>query len=809
MASTIQKIPNTISSRLSGLRRQLTTWIVVNGLGRWLVIILAVLAIDFLIDRAFRMDFAQRCVMLALMVVIAIVFLFLRLIKPLAKRPADDALLLAVEGQNPDAKESMISSYQLARERQRGEQASAGVSEQLTDETILRGARVAEDVDFSSALDKSKHAGSWALFIAGLVLTGLLAWGVVATPFMQTWFNRNILLGDDLWPQSTYLEIVGARGGRIALPVGVSHRQLIRVTTESSFQNVQVNLEIESSNSTASHRMTPNGKLDGREHEFSFYPSAARMRAIGGDDRTGWVEIDLVTPPMIDELQITALMPEYTGLDPEPLVGTGRHSVLTGSRLSVEVTANKPLESCELNLGEQRFALQAVEGDNDGDAGGGQESGLKYRVVLPQTADDGKVNEPDGLQLAGGEYEFRLVDASGLANMRPTRFAISIKDDLPPKVRAEKSGVSNKVVADAVVPVKFAAMDEYGLTRIYYDCSWTNTEYDPVNADAVGENDDREDGANPGGANPQQGGNTITRQIAVPDFKYKPGDNIRAVDKRQRFELSQLELEPGMVLRFAVAAEDNCPNQPGSARADEFILQIVTPEELRADLLRREIKQRQAFEQAYNAQLALTSELAGAVAMSAAGIEGAGVEEERDDDSIDARTLEARRETRLISIAREQKQIGTRIANIAGRFEEFLEEVRNNGLDQEANDENEGAGENEIEKRYTGEIIGPISEIDKQFVSRAGRHLENCRRNSANPDELETAAAAARAVQEEILVRMKAILDSMMDSENYQEAINRALEVKAMEQRMIDAINRLNDPDDVLDPDDEDDLFDK
>jgi len=41
-------------------------WILVRGLGQWLLITIAVLLLDMGLDRFFKMDFAQRTVMLSL-----------------------------------------------------------------------------------------------------------------------------------------------------------------------------------------------------------------------------------------------------------------------------------------------------------------------------------------------------------------------------------------------------------------------------------------------------------------------------------------------------------------------------------------------------------------------------------------------------------------------------------------------------------------------------------------------------------------------------------------------------------------------
>jgi len=66
-------LPNEIAAKLRSLRSQLTRWILVSGLSRWVFAVLLVLAADMVVDRLFKMDFAQRLIMLFVMGLMIIV----------------------------------------------------------------------------------------------------------------------------------------------------------------------------------------------------------------------------------------------------------------------------------------------------------------------------------------------------------------------------------------------------------------------------------------------------------------------------------------------------------------------------------------------------------------------------------------------------------------------------------------------------------------------------------------------------------------------------------------------------------------
>ena len=146
--------------------------------------------------------------------------------------------------------------------------------------------------------------------------------------------------------------------------------------------------------------------------------------------------------------------------------------------------------------------------------------------------------------------------------------------------------------------------------------------------------------------------------------------------------------------------EDSKPDTPNQAASKELLLRVVSDEELRSDLLRREIEQRKSFEQIYQAQLEL---------MSAVQVVGASEMAEGMAPDKFHRALESK----LIELIRDQKGVGTSVDRIANRFEEFLVEVKNNRLDEA---ENALAPDQRIETRFDEKIIRPIRSMDQNMI---------------------------------------------------------------------------------------------
>ena len=735
-----QNVPKVVLKKLLRMRSKLTRWILVHGVGRWLMVVLAILAVDMLLDRMFKMDFAQRMVMLVVMAVATAVFFGWRVIKPLLSRPNDDALIYEIESKNPELNQSLISGVQLAREK---DFEAMGLSPSLTEATIQRGMTAAESIDFENSLDLSRHFQNWMLLLCGLVLFGLIGWGVIQTEFLRTWYNRNILLLDDQWPQATYLEIVGATDGKLILPRGNDHRQIVNVTEDSTDKNVVVSLEVDNPGGRTIHQMKPTGKLQGLEHVFMFHnvSSTFRFRASGGDAVTGWVDVELVEPPSIIELKLAALLPNYTGIDSLELSGVGPHSVLAGSRLQVEIKTNKAVSAAKLKVGEEVYSLNKLGDDT------------RLGLTIPVER-----------ELIGGEYQFELADTTGLPSSRASKFKLTIKPDDTPKVRASLLGISGLVSSRAILPTSYQAADQYGLVQLFFDSSWKSGV----------------DEAQPG-----------KREFVFLEPGLTDGVPTTQVKDYATLDLLPLKLQPGTSFRFSVAAKDNHPGVPKIGRSQEFLLRVVSDDELRADLLRREIEQRKAFDQAYQSQLVLASELE-AIALR------------RIEDGTAKDDFDSQRESILIQLVQRQKGVGTAIDQVASRFEEFLVEVKNNRLDEA---ENEIAPDQRIETRFDERIIKPIRRLDQELVSLATRHVDNCRRAVRNEEELAIVVDQTMAVHQQILEEMKRILSAMNDSESFQEIINDILEVKQDAARIKSDIEDRLKPKDLFE--DDDDIFEK
>ena len=750
VTSNNSSAPSVIAKQLARLRGQLTRWLTIHGASRWLAIMLAIVVADIFIDRVFQMDVAQRTIILTAMICAAIWFLFAKVLRPLMFNTSDDALVAKVEQRVGGDSQQILSTLQLAREF---DLTKTGTSKALVDATIADGIEKAKSLDFSQALDHQQHRKDVGLLTGGAVLAVLLAIGVLVTAFLGTWFSRNVLLSSRQWPQPTYLEIAGAAGGSMVLPLGAKHKQIVTITEDSAVTDVNVSLEVEGvSGNRTIYPMASTGKLDGRERVFEInVTNEFRFRASTSNGmQTEWVDVTYVEPPTVVDLQIVAKSPAYTGLEPSILSGGGPYTVLEGSQISVSATYNKPLKSAALLAAGQTIPI-----------GLSVDESAPLAFSVPADPADGEVAQP----LVGGEYELKLVDENGLANIRRSRFSVTIKEDMPPKMRADLLGISGLVTTRAILPMSFQAADDYGLNQTWFHCRWREPE-------------DLED---------------APEKTKMVYFDALPAERpVTEFKDAAVLNLEPLTLPQGTTLRVTMNVDDTKPTTPNQAASKEFLLRVVSDEELRSDLLRREIEQRKSFEQIYQAQLELMS-----------AVQVVGASEMTEGMALDKfhRALE----TKLIELIRDQKGVGTSVDRIANRFEEFLVEVKNNRLDEA---ENALAPDQRIETRFDDKIIRPIRSMDQNMISVANRNMDNCRRLSNDAMALDRAVEQTVTIQQEILQEMQLILGAMNTSESFQAIINEMLNIKASTKSISSGIKQLKSKQTIETEEDAEGIFD-
>jgi len=736
-----------------------------------------------------------------------------------------------VEAHNKQLGQSLISAVQFSR---MGDFEQMGVSRSMVAATIEHGASASEPINFGEVVNDS---ALWRNLLLGAAAVGALglAWGLMPGT-MSTWLNRNVLLGNEQWPQKTYLIVTNAVDGRVVLPRGDDWT--LNVTVQDGSEVPEEGVEVE-------YRPKEGGGLFGRwstadqmasQGERGFTMTFTNVlepfefRVLGGDDVTDWYDVTLVPRPTVDQLRLVLTPPEYISGEGEELpVGKGPFYAYQGSSLAVSGVSNKPLSGGVLTIGDTNIELHC-----DGDA---------FSAAV------------DHRQLQSGTYEISLLDTSQpepLASKRTTRFSLKLRTDRPPVVRAKMVGVTTMVVPQAKVPLQIKLSDEFAVVSASLVYQWKMEETllpqapqpegetpaegeNPAKKDAAPPEDKaqpKEDGAKSkapaeGGADAGDSDESLgttgddgndaddkpaeaktdkqavddqPTKTAPPAAKEKAGEKaekkagndqppattpaedvpdvtgtLPLTDIQDRYgskeiefvlplELADLDLKIGARMKFHVEARDNDNvSGPNVGKSEILYLRVVSEDELRVDLARREKEQRQEFERLIKDQEDMLTDTR-ATLTDVRGME----------------TITDPQRRTLIEVQRRQFLTADRCRRIANQLQQLVDEVQNNRLEPK---------DGPFDRRLRLRVIEPLRQLAQAEeetdagpfpdgpILTASKTLDVARRAAGQAKLRDESLDEAIAVQERIVSTMKRILAQMVTVGGYQEAVNKLYEI--------------------------------
>ena len=160
--------------------------------------------------------------------------------------------------------------------------------------------------------------------------------------------------------------------------------------------------------------------------------------------------------------------------------------------------------------------------------------------------------------------QFTLLDADGIKSREPIRLTLAAVEDRRPEFAVQLKGIGSAITPQASVPVTGRVTDDYGIARVWF-------EYE-VDKDRPGQ-----------------------RAIASPSGK---PTEVTDLPIEQALDVRDLGLKAGQKFQLCLEAQDRCDltPQPNIGTSDRWLLDVVTPDQLRTMLQARELVLRQRFE---------------------------------------------------------------------------------------------------------------------------------------------------------------------------------------------------------------------
>jgi len=256
--------------------------------------------------------------------------------------------------------------------------------------------------------------------------------------------------------------------------------------------------------------------FESAQHAFEY-----QIRA--GDATTPTFVVDVIPPPVVQQLRLTYQYPAYSGLSPRVESETGDIRALSGTTVEFDIRASKPLSEAGIIF----------------DTGHSHSRRLAARVE-DHTASAALTLRPPEQEAVS--YRIDLVDGRGIRNRDPIRYAIQVLSDALPQVVITDPGRDTDLSESGEVFIAVEADDDFGISDI--DLVYRVNE-------------------------------GSERRFAVP---VSPGTNVRA---SHLWDLSDAGLMPEDRVYYRAEARDNdAVTGPKTAASRQYVLRFPSLYEL-------------------------------------------------------------------------------------------------------------------------------------------------------------------------------------------------------------------------------------
>jgi hypothetical protein len=679
---------------------------------------------SMVLDWFFELSVALRVIALVAAVASLGVAVFMMIVRRLTVPLPDQSMALLLERRFPQLNESLQTAIELADRPADG----SIWNRTMLARTCAEASQRINGLPLSAVFNPRPLRRR--LTIAAMLTLLIATFGATMSEEMSVWGRRNLLLSQEPWPRRTHLSIDGFPGGVAKVARGSDLEVLARVDTRLSKlipPVVQVRYRVEGGPKVRA-AMNRVGVADlakdpFQEYSFTFRGllSPVRFDLIGGDATVRDLRIEVVDNPVIT-MELEREHPAYTKLRTTRDPVTGAMSIPVGSRVTVHAAANKDLERVQIDtvVDDQPLTPEVLRIDRPQ----GDRRSFDYTIARL---------EKDTTLL------FTLTDVDGIRSREPVRLSLAAVPDESPKVAVQLRGVGSAVTAKARIPVAGQVTDDYGVARAWFEYA-------------------------------------VDQQTPASQPIAQPADQPTAWRLDEVLDVRPFKLAPGHKLTVGVKAADGSTLKagPNVGVGERWMLDIVTPEQLRTLLEARELLLRQRFEaiqQEVNDTRTLVTRIEFGVPAPASSAREPG-ESPRAEKAADPpdepsdgnppsperfRSLQALRVDRAMQNGRKNAH---EILGVAESFDDIRQQLVNNRIDTE-----------ELIQRVKGGIADPLHRVVDEMFPELERRLERLRATLGDERLGPENRTQARQQIDAILTVMRQVLDRMVELESFNEAV--------------------------------------
>jgi hypothetical protein len=714
------KLPPSIRAPLGDLRQRIRRYVLFEGLAAAVAWLGLAFWLSLLVDWLFEPPPLVRVAILAaigiVLVTVLVRMIFRRVFVPLS----DANMAMLIERRFPGLQETLLTAVEISG----GSTADDPWQAAMLDRTCRLAEHRLQSVE-PARIFNPRPLRRWVLSAALLVSSSLVLAAFQPAVF-EIWWRRAICLSDTLWPRHARLSMEGFDHGAIKVARGSDVEIVARADTHMPLvpQVVQVRYQIEGgmpSRASMNRLGNANPAVDPyQEYSYTFRNVLAPIAfdVFGGDDRRRGLRIQVVDSPTLVKMTLDCRFPAYTHFAPREIPVTGAMQLPQGTQVTIHATANKDLVRVQIE--------SALD----------EQPGPPEILALPKSGDRRSFQHVVARLDKDKTLLFTLLDDDGIRSREPLRLSLAAIVDEPPRLALQLQGIGTAVTPKARLPIAGRVTDDYGIARLWFDYA-------------------------------------VDKQPAVEQAIGLPATQSTDFALADAFDLRNLKVEPGHKLQLAVKAADACDlgRGPNIGVGERWLLDVVTPEQLRSMLESRELVLRQRFE-AVITEVVETRDLLERIDFNPPAGTSPGVAtpgrtspaepgddaEGRSDHSPERIVaLQAVRVERALQNSRKNAQ---ETLGVADAFEEIRQQLVNNRIDTE-----------ELIERVKGGIADPLRGIGQEMFPELDRRLDQLRTTLTDAKLGPPSRQRARQQTDAIVLAMRQVLARMVELESFNEAV--------------------------------------
>jgi hypothetical protein len=515
-----------LGRKLGSLRRKHVGVAVLTGVAMVVVVAVELLALAMFLDWWLDLPWGVRLVSLAAQLAVFTGLVIRYLAAPLTQPPDEDDLALMVEKARPEFRSRLIAALQLTRPGAVTHGGSTALVCALVNETEA----LARPIEFRQIVptERLKKIGALAILVPALALAGFFYGRDVCADLLKRVFLSHVPV-----PRKTRVLVPD---GHKIIGLGDS------VRLEAWVQGIipaSGKLRIEYRNRRAQEFSLEQDRDErgrfGRTIEN--VQDSFRYTIRLGDGVSPAYDVKAIPRPTVAAIQCAQEYPAYTKLQPVKR-SLGDLSLLAGSKLSLTVTATKPVRSAALKL-----------------------VGLTNAADVPLT-----VNARNPKELAGAiaipargltGFSVQMLDTDGMESRDSAVYRVEIIPDKVPVVRLTYPDRKEELITRlATMLVAFDAADDFEIAKVRLK----------YKVDTV------DNGA---------------EKVVELDLAGETPPRLR---RRHEWKIGAFSplLSEGSTIEYWIEVEDNNnATGPGLGSTDHQLAKVVSENEKRADLLNR------------------------------------------------------------------------------------------------------------------------------------------------------------------------------------------------------------------------------